>query len=223
VTTEAIDDPAIPILLSPSRYSTYLAASSGDQAQAVRLYAWNVAMSSALWGDFHVLEVTLRNAMNDQLCAHFGRADWWDARIPLHPFESDRIRDAISGVRAQQGPGYTPGHVVAELSFGFWTGLLANRYHQRLWVPILQHAFPHMVGTRRDLHRDLERLRRLRNRTAHHEPVFARNLADDHVKTLLVLNMISPAAHAWVAHDSRIPAVLATRQATIHGQVPTSF
>jgi hypothetical protein len=25
------------------------------------------------------------------------------------------------------------GHVVAELNFGFWIGMLANRYHQRLW------------------------------------------------------------------------------------------
>ena len=223
MTIDPIDDPAIPGLLSAGRYATYLAATSGNQAQAVRLYAWNVAMCSALWGDFHVLEVTLRNALHDQLVAASGRVDWWNAALPLHQFETARINEAIREVAAQKGPAATPGHVVAELNFGFWTGLLANRYHQRMWVPILQYAFPHNQGTRRGLHADLERLRRLRNRTAHHEPVFARNLADDHATTLAVLGMISPAARAWVAHDSRIPAVLATRQAVLLGQQPTSF
>jgi len=164
---QPIDDPAIPGLPSLSRHATYLAATHGIQPQAVRLYAWNVTISSALWGDFHVLEVTLRNALNDQLVAHTGRPDWWNASLPLHSFETSRINDAIREVTTQKGRAGTPGHIVAELNFGFWVGLLANKYHQRLWVPILQHAFPHIRGSRRDLHRDLERLRRLRNRTAH--------------------------------------------------------
>lgn len=107
-----------------------------------------------------MLEVTLRNAMNDQLTAYAQRPDWWNANVGLHPFETRRIHEAIHEVTIQKGSSATPGHVVAELSFGFWTSLLANKYHQRLWVPVLQYAFPRIAGTRRDLHRDLERLRR---------------------------------------------------------------
>jgi len=38
------------------------------------------------------------------------------------------------------------------------------------------------TGLRRTLHEDLERLRKLRNRIAYHEPIFDRNLAIDHEK-----------------------------------------
>jgi len=221
--TDPIDDPAIPGLLSRDRFSTYLAATGGNQKQAVRLYAWNVAASSALWGDFNVLEVALRNSLSDQLAAAAGQVDWWNAALPFHRFEITRLTQAVHDVASQKGTSATPGHVVAELSLGFWTGLLGNKYHQRLWVPILQHGFPQIIGTRRALHTDLERLRRLRNRVAHHEPVFARNLAHDHARTLAVLEMICTPARAWVARDSRIPAVLADRQPTISGQIPTSF
>jgi len=221
--SDPIDDPAIPGLISPGRLSTYLASTGGDKRQAVRLYAWNVAASAALWGDFNVLEIALRNALNDQLTVAAGQADWWNASIPFHRFEVTRLTQAVHEVTTEKGRSATPGHVVAELSLGFWTGLLGNKYHQRLWVPFLQHAFPHMIGTRRALHADLERLRRLRNRVAHHEPVFARNLAHDHGRTLAVLEMICAPARVWVAHDSRLPSVLAERQLTISGQLPTSF
>jgi hypothetical protein len=81
------------------------------------------------------------------------------------------------------------GHVVAELSFGFWTGLLANRYHARLWEPALRRSFPLLPPgvTRRSLHRRVESVRRLRNRVAHHEPVFGRDLAGDHRDILELL------------------------------------
>jgi len=37
----------------------------------------------------------------------------------------------------------TPGRVVAELSFGFWIGLVGKQYDHTLWVPHLHRAFPH--------------------------------------------------------------------------------
>lgn len=54
--------PALPGLLSTDRFGTYLAASDGEVARAVRLYSWNIEVSAALWGPFHILEITLRNA-----------------------------------------------------------------------------------------------------------------------------------------------------------------
>ena len=223
INSEPIDNAAIPAVLSLDRHSTYLAACHGDQARAVRLYGWNVAISAALWGGFNIMEVALRNAMHEQLTKLAGREDWWNGRLPLFPYEQSKVTDVVAAMMAEKGAALRPGHVVADLTLGFWVKLLANGYHQRLWVPALQFAFPNINRRRRDLHRDLERLRKLRNRAAHHEPVFARNLADDHARVLSVLDTISPAAKDWVDHDSRVPQVLATRQAMVDGQVPTSF
>lgn len=202
-------------LLSAGRLATYVLACNRDREQALRLYAWNVAVASAFWGGFNVLEVSVRNVIHDELTRAAGREDWWAGRLRLHPFEQQRIADAISAARRAKGAGVLPGHVVAELSFGFWTGLLANRYHQRLWVPALSLAFPYLVGPRRELHRKQESLRKLRNRIAHHEPIFARDLAADHDRLVSVLSAISPAAVTWVQNNSRVPDVLASRASVV--------
>ncbi|MCL2788989.1 MAG: hypothetical protein FWD59_10965 [Micrococcales bacterium] len=209
--------------LTPDRLDSYVAACGGDMERAVRLYTWNAAVSSALWGGFHVVEVTLRNTIHAQLETYVGRADWWNGTTELREFEVRRLSEAIASVRQDKGPLATPGHVVAKLGFGFWTAMLANRYHQLLWAPALQFGFPHLTLQRRDLHRDLERMRRLRNRVAHHEPVFARDLAEDHAKVLSALDAISPAVARWVENDSRLPSVLAARDRVVAGLEPTSL
>lgn len=210
-------------LLSAGRLATYTEACGGDQEQALRLYAWNVAVASAFWGGFNVLEVAVRNVIHSQLTRLAGREDWWAGRLRFHPFEQQRIADAISSARRAKGEEMLPGHVVAELNFGFWTGLLANRYHQRLWIPALSQAFPCLTGRRRELHRKQESLRKLRNRIAHHEPIFGRDLAADHDRLMSVLSAIAPSAVVWVQSRSRVPDVLASRRSVASGAENSTF
>lgn len=210
-------------LLNADRLATYLRACQGGQDQALRLYAWNIEVASAFWGSFNVLEVALRNVIHNELSTLAGQDDWWNAQIGLHQFEQQRVTDAIGAARRAKGASVLPGHVVAELSFGFWTGLLANRYHQRLWVPALHAAFPHLVGPRRELHRKQESLRKLRNRIAHHEPIFARNLTADHDRLLDILGAISPVAVDWVKQNSRVPQTISRRNDVVTGTQSTTF
>ena len=215
---------ALPRLLNTDRFGTYLAASDGDPARAVRLYSWNIEVSAALWGTFHILEITLRNALHNRLADRTGLEDWWRSdRIPLRGDHPQRLREAMAVAGRNHGTDATTGHVVAELSFGFWIGLLANRYHQSLWVPTLRHAFPRLDGRRTQLHADLERLRKLRNRTAHHEPIFARNLTTDHELVLDITGYIEPQARTWATTHSRVPSVIADRNRTVDGLRTTAF
>lgn len=210
-------------LLTPGRLGTYQRACHGDSAKALRLYAWNISAASALWGSFNVLEVALRNVIHTELGTLAEREDWWNAALPLHPFEKQRVADAQLSAQRAQRDNIQTGHVVAELNLGFWTGLLANKYHQRLWVPALHQAFPHLRSKRRDLHRKLETLRKLRNRIAHHEPIFARNLSADHDRLLNIIHAISPPAVDWVELHTRVPETIAHRQAVIDGSQTTTF
>ena len=73
------------------------------------------------------------------------------------------------------------------------------------------------------LHADLERLRKLRNRTAHHEPIFARNLTTDHELVLDITGYIEPQARTWSTTHSRVPDVIANRNRTVDGLRPTAF
>jgi hypothetical protein len=207
--------PSIPPLLSAPRLGTYLAACGNDPDQGMRLYSWNIEVSAAMWGGLSVLEVCLRNAINQRLESMTGQPDWWNANgLRLHFEQEDAIRQALRAARQTKAP---LGQVVSNLMLGFWTSLLANRYHQRLWVPALQGAFPRLGGRRSDLQSRLERLRRLRNRIAHHEPVFNRALASDHDDVLMVLDAIDTDLRNWVAANSRVPDVLAARTATVTG------
>ena len=125
---------------------------------------------------------------------------------------------------ARAGHTATPARLVAALSFGFWVSLLGSggrmdpdgrraNYEMTLWRPALRRAFPHRTPlTRKQAHRPLNALRKLRNRIAHHEPIFARPLLEDHQRILEVTGWISPGVQAWVKHHSRVPIVLDANQ-----------
>jgi hypothetical protein len=173
--------------LSPARLSTYLTATGGDLDAAVDLYRWNAAVSAALWESIGHTEVVLRNATHDALSARHaakGRQGQWydDPARELDQHARDDVGKAIRRIKAGASP--PEGKVVAELSFGFWRFLLAKRYTAGLW-PALRPAFPFLASSDRlQLEAPVERVHKLRNRVAHHEPVIAQDLASLHVDVL---------------------------------------
>ena len=153
--------------VSRERLKRYLAATSQSLSDAVSLYEQNVALSEMTFGLLHCLEVAIRNSMHDQLTAYFGTPHWFNI-APLSTYSQDKINAAVHDAG---GPTASPGKVVAELMFGFWTDLAAQRYHWTLWQPCLSGAFPSVRLARPLIHRRLEDIRWLRNRIAHHEPI----------------------------------------------------
>ena len=213
--------PSLIRLIGSDRLAPYLSKQGGDSAQAMRLYSWNVEVSAAILGAYAALEVGVRNAMHDRLCYLFGRAEWW-AKAPLSANDRDQIREVEEHLDRRKGPGrWSAGHVVAELKPSFWEGLLANKYHAALWERGLAEAFPHYSGRRSALRERMERLRLLRNRAAHHEPIFARDLTVDHRYMCDLAGFVEPELRLWVESHSRLPSVVAGRVATVGGERPT--
>ena len=204
--------------LSEDRFRPYLKASHSDAVKASHLYAWNTAASAALWGPLQMVEVALRNALHSRLEERFG-VDWFDrldATLAIGCLH--RISDARRKVQGQRGT-ITPGQVVASLPFGFWVSLLGPggrridgrraNYEMALWRPCLRPAFPHRASlSRKRAHTELDALRKLRNRVAHHEPIFRRDLAADYDRILEVIGWISPDVATWVRRHSRFKDVL---------------
>ena len=92
---------------------------------------------------------------------------------------------------------------------GGWCDLLANANHLS-WIKALHHAWPH--GTRRDdVHNTAQRLRTLRNRIFHHEPLLNRPLNHVHEDLLAAINQLSPDLYAWVLAGTHVPNTLAAR------------
>lgn len=223
--------------LSKPRFEVYLQAANQDREQAVRLYEWNTAVSAAFHHDLSHLEVALRNAY-DRALGHAvteGKPHWvfqatmifpsrwqkaangtrYDVNETSRKLLAEAIKNATPKVKRPHGSGKqpaspSPGKVIAELSFGFWRYLSARRHHDPLWIPYLHLAF--RAGTdRRDVDRHVERLHRLRNRVAHHEPLLAVDLQGHwkDVQDLAVL--ISPQVAAYITANSSCPRLLAAR------------
>jgi hypothetical protein len=213
-------DPLAAVLevrLSVDRLAAYRGAvRAGDLQAALRLYEWNSAIAAAFFQDLGHMEVLLRNALNDQLTSWHTRAGraghWYDD--PAGVLDGRRHED-LAAAREQlrrEGKTATPGRIVAELNFGFWRFLLAHRYQTVLWAPALRLAFPHLQPRRRDLVYDpVQRLNKLRNRIAHHEPIHPLDLPALHEDLRRIVGYIDPAAEAWLSTLSTVATQLHQR------------
>lgn len=217
-TEELLDD--LEASFTPERLSTYLTAAGGDRERALQLYTRNTQLSAAFYGPLQGLEIALRNAVHRQLARVYGGV-WYDnAAAGLDLGGLERIATAKTEIE-RTGKAATPGRLVAALSFGFWVSLVGSggridpggsraTYEMTLWRPALRGAFPHCRPlTRKQAHQPLNALRKLRNRIAHHEPIFARPLLEDHQRILEVSGWISPGVRTWIELHSRVPLLLA--------------
>ena len=211
-------DPAVlSRLLTTVRLRSYLEATGGDLPAALRLYDWNTLVSAAAMATVAMVEVVVRNAMDAQLTMWAGRRgeESWTEIIPL---ESRGLADLERAERAAESRGTSArfhDHVVAELGFGFWRYLTAQRYLTSLWVPALGKAFPHGYRDLRERRRGVERrltaLTIVRNRAAHHEPIHRRDLRSDLRAAVEVATWVHPDAGEWVARRSPLESVIARR------------
>jgi hypothetical protein len=190
--------------ISPGRLAPYIDAGGGDVETAVRLYELNARLSSAFYTPLQTLEVTVRNAIDDQFRACFGDI-WTDlGRIKLQPPQQDDVRKALREVSVDdrgQDVDYTHDDVVAELNFGFWVGVLGPKNDTEIWRKSLWQAFPNRPRgvERKTVQAALNSVRRLRNRIAHHCRIIHRDLVADHATILEVIGWVCTETHDWTA------------------------
>ncbi len=202
------DESAVRALISAvseERFAKYLSSAGGDEARALQFYTRNIALGAAFHGPLQTLEVTLRNAVHGAMTTTYGTR--WIENAPLRPTERRRVDEFVKQLKRDGHP-RTPGRLIAASTFGLWVALFAKAYDATLWRAALHSVFDGNMA-RSDVHQQLDRLRTLRNRIVHHEPIMQRRLSDDHERILSLLRALSPPTAAWVAHHSRVPGVLA--------------
>lgn len=198
-------------ILSTERFARYLAWADGQHPEAVRLYKLNCAVSEAFYTPLHLVELTLRNRMDAVLTKQYGRL-WWDA--PQWPLQNRGLKakiDEAKSMLTRDKKAVTHGSVVALLSFGFWVGLVGpGRPRDELWKRCLNQIAlrPDGKGLTRDaFSKPLQKLRRLRNRIAHHEPVLHLDLPRHHALARDLCMWMSPAAGHWLDEESRFSEI----------------
>ncbi|TCI00852.1 hypothetical protein EJV46_00900 [Roseococcus sp. SYP-B2431] len=202
---------AIRASLSEPRFSTYLAKGGGDEGYAIALYLYNARVAKAFMYPLGVVEVTLRNAIDALLVAQHGPA--WQ----LEPSFRDSVLmpDGLSALDTairRAGVQPTRDHVVAELTFDFWSNLLRPEYGS-LWRTSLNVVFPNLVRgtTRHQIQAKAREINRFRNRVAHHEPVLDLNITDIHAKIVELAGLRCAETAAWLRHHSTVGIVTRTR------------
>lgn len=194
--------------LSPDRFGTYLAWAGGDRERAVELYTLNARLSEALYTPLHIVEVALRNRIHGVMSAQFGNT-WYD--LPQHhanPRQPDMLAKARADL-AEAKKDDAPARVVAALTFGYWTAMLGKEY-ENLWQQTLHDIACREDGKglgRKALATPLTRMRLLRNRIMHHEPILHWSLGQHHEGMLQMTRWLSPPAADWCAKVDRFSEV----------------
>jgi hypothetical protein len=95
--------------------------------------------------------------------------------------------------------------------------MFTSRYDPRLWDRHLLRVLPNLGGgqtvpaLRESVYADLEQLRKLRNRIAHHEPIFARDLAADLQQIVELVRFRCAITAQWMCDNLQADAVIAVR------------
>lgn len=213
----ATDIRALEAVLSGARFGTYLREAEGDRTIAAQLYLWNCAVSAEFYILLQYTELALRNAAVEAIEKEFG-PNWhlnkgFVRSLPRHK-KGYQPRDDLEST-AQRLP--TAGKVVAELKFAFWKNVYVVGQDRRLWIPHLRTVLPGSDGAwsvsrvREEIHKDLEVVRRLRNRVAHHEPIFGRALQKDFDLLAKLIGYRSPTVARMVLDSCRVPDLLASK------------
>lgn len=123
-----------------SQIETVLAAERLDafrQDRAVPLvtlarYLWNMALCESLYSPLQMAEVALRNTVHTRMADRFSAADWYTTPGVLLLWQLQMLDEAEKKLK-ENGNGVSPGRMVAELHFGFWTGFF-NKLHAQTGI-----------------------------------------------------------------------------------------
>ncbi|MFT8814775.1 Abi family protein [Acetobacter fabarum] len=213
--------------LSPSRLAPYLTKVAGDKQLALKFYLWNARLSKAFLYPLHVAEITIRNAMHGALSKIYGGPTWIlynqttsmpQSRQFVLTSESQNAwniahRRLIARRKKQNNSSpITPDDMVAALTFDFWSNLFRFDYDREWFQPgLLKDVFPNLPNNfgRPDVQRRVAIVNDLRNRIAHHEPIYNDgNISGYNDKILELIGWRCEFTKKWVHAHSTVVAVL---------------
>lgn len=167
-------------VLSPARINRYLVATRGNTRKAMTLYRLNLKLSQEFFTVISCFEIVLRNKI-DKLCTDTIGADWLrQGALQNGTFDNGhcyQTKQNINVAVRKLGNSYTHNKLVAELGFGFWRYLFAQKQFSATGK-ILLRIFPSKpISTpttqynQNYVFNQLAKINRFRNRIAHHEPI----------------------------------------------------
>lgn len=177
-------------LYSYSRISKYYKAVNGNKNKAQMLYFANMKIAQAFHPLLSAFEVILRNQLHYALARHFSDGSWIinqkmgfmvaptltylnkrTKRMVTNDYLLREVQKAEKKI-ASRGTNITAGRVIAEQTIGFWNSLYEVHHYALLCgVPgTIFKELPREYG-RKEINDAILRIRELRNRINHNEPI----------------------------------------------------
>ena len=170
--------------LSQQRFSTYMRAHNNDEVGAIAIYQWNSRLSQALYIYLQTWEICLRNKLNDFLSWKYNPSWPYDNSRAVRQLKNNDKKRLLETIERQQrerkmSPVSTSA-IVADLSAGFWVSQLSSSYEiPYKWRHNVARVFPNeKTMDAATAWKICDDLLTLRNRVAHHEPIFHLPLLD---------------------------------------------
>ena len=208
-------------MTSKSLFETYREACSVERfahhksgktdIDALTSYAWNIALSEALYPSLQNLEIGLRNRIASAISDSYGNP-WWfdDPAIVDGTLEMDDVERAEARLQ-KRGMAITPPAIISELNFGFWSRLLASHYDVAIWrkAGIIQAVFPYMPHPRRrkEAFERFDQIRILRNHVFHHESILHLDLRKEHADIMQAMGWLDRSLQKVTQALDRFPEV----------------
>ncbi|MGH2559878.1 MAG: hypothetical protein ACRDJH_12500 [Thermomicrobiales bacterium] len=189
----------------------------GSDLEMVVNYFWNIELSEALYPCLQTYEVALRNSIHIALTKRFENEFWFDTNILLD-WQRETLEEAKNQLTTYKKP-LEAGRLVAELNFGFWSSMFNRPYEEPLWhadgAHLINVTFPNLprtLRTRKKISERVERIRRLRNRVFHYEPIWNKtDLQERHRQIHEALSWISPEMRDVMALCDRFDSVFCSK------------
>jgi hypothetical protein len=204
----------LPNVISAPRFATYLRARGNHKEAALALYRWNLQVSAAFFVPLQVCEVATRNGVVEVLeKVHGPNWPWSNGFIRSLPNPPRGYSPQVD-LRTTARGAPTAGKVITELKFIFWEKTFTQGQDNRLWIPHFRAAFPGVDAAipiptaRANAFSALKALRDLRNRIAHHEPIFNRHIADEYARIHEIISWRSAVAASWMDQTQGVTALI---------------
>lgn len=200
-------------LITPSvsepRLKRYQQEPFASPQAVIARYLWNIDLAEALYPTLNAFEVALRNNLSRQLIEDFGATWYEDERFHaiLHKSTKRQLEGLLEKFhreneqrekRGEQPKPVTSDLVVAESGLGLWASMFYRHYNEAYWLRSsrLKNVFPGASNRKRrisNIARMVRAVHELRNRAAHHEPIFNDpNLHQTHQDARALIKWLNP-------------------------------
>ena len=186
---------SLQLSFSTERFEAYRETGNSNIETLTR-YVWNIEFCNSFYPLLQNLEIGFRNGLHNALAKHFNDNLWLiNQRRIFGRYDQETISKAQQELIKNNKP-IVAGRLIAELNFGFWTGLLSNRYERIFWhnIQIYNDTFqnlPVRLRNRQILADRFNDIRRFRNRIFHHERILHRNLLQTHDLILDTIGLLN--------------------------------